>query len=200
MTKLKFLLSLQERLTGLPRHEVEERLNFYSEMIDDRMEEGLSEEDAVAAIGSVDQIAAQIVADVPLTKIAVEKIRPKREIKAWEIVLLVLGSPVWLSLLVAAAAVGLSLYVSLWAVVGSLWSVFASLAACSLAGIVSGISVSVLHHAYAGVALIAAGLILAGLSVFVFFGCNAATQGIAVLTKKFALWVKKCIVNKEGAA
>ena len=53
MTKLQFLLALHDKLTGLPRDEVEERLNFYSEMIEDRMEDGLSEEEAVAAIGSV---------------------------------------------------------------------------------------------------------------------------------------------------
>ena len=49
MTKLKFLFELRDRLEGLPYDEVEERLNFYSEMIEDRMEEGLSEEEAAKA-------------------------------------------------------------------------------------------------------------------------------------------------------
>ena len=92
MTKHEFLLSLQNRLSGLPQDDVEERLTFYCEMIEDRMEEGLSEEEAVSAIGSVDEIAAQIVADIPLAKIAKVKIRSKGRLKAWEIVLLVLGS------------------------------------------------------------------------------------------------------------
>lgn len=39
MTKLQFLMALHEKLSGLPREE--ERLSFYSEMIEDRMEEGL---------------------------------------------------------------------------------------------------------------------------------------------------------------
>ena len=68
MTKIKFLLSLHDRLSGLPQDEVEERLNFYSEMIEDRMEEGISEEEAVAAIGPIDEIAEQIIADIPLAK------------------------------------------------------------------------------------------------------------------------------------
>jgi uncharacterized membrane protein len=41
MTKLQFLMALHEKMSGLPREEVEERLEFYSEMIEDRMEEGL---------------------------------------------------------------------------------------------------------------------------------------------------------------
>ena len=50
MSKQEFLDQLRARLSGLPRQDVIERLNFYSEMIDDRMEEGLSEEDAKAMI------------------------------------------------------------------------------------------------------------------------------------------------------
>lgn len=88
MTKLKFLLSLHDRLSGLPKNDVEERLSFFSEMIEDRMEEGLSEEEAVSAVGTVDQIAAQIVADIALAGNAKEKTKPHR---AWEIVFLALG-------------------------------------------------------------------------------------------------------------
>ena len=65
MTKLQFLLRLHERLKALPREESEERLNFFSEMIDDRMEEGLSEEEAVKAVGNVEDIISQILANTP---------------------------------------------------------------------------------------------------------------------------------------
>ena len=44
MTKINFILLLSEKLKNLPEKEVEERLSFYSEMIEDRMEEGFSEE------------------------------------------------------------------------------------------------------------------------------------------------------------
>ena len=69
-------------------------------MIADRMEDGLSEEDAVASVGSVEEIAAQIIADTPLSKLAKAYIKPKRRLTAWEIVLLALGFPIWFSLLV----------------------------------------------------------------------------------------------------
>ena len=39
MTKQEFLAELRRGLSGLPQNDIEERLNFYSEMIDDRMEE-----------------------------------------------------------------------------------------------------------------------------------------------------------------
>ena len=61
MNKQEFLTELKKALSPLSKADLEERLSFYSEMIDDRMEEGLSEEEAVAAIGSPDEIAAQII-------------------------------------------------------------------------------------------------------------------------------------------
>ena len=53
MDKQEFLSKLRAKLFGLPQKELEERLSFYSEMIDDRIEEGLSEETAVKELGTV---------------------------------------------------------------------------------------------------------------------------------------------------
>ena len=46
MSKQEFLEQLRRGRSGLPREDIEERLTFYSEMLEDRMEEGLSEEEA----------------------------------------------------------------------------------------------------------------------------------------------------------
>lgn len=199
MTKLEFLSKLQRRLAGLPEQELRERLNFYSEMIDDRIEDGCTEEEAVLEIGTVEEVASQIVANIPLAKIARERLKPKKRLATWEILLLVLGSPIWLSLGVAAFAVVLSLYVVLWSLVISAWAVFSSFVACSFGGLVGGVAIACAGHSTSGIALIGAGLVLAGLSVFGFFGCNGATKGIAILTKKIALGIKKCFVKKEDA-
>lgn len=82
MNKNEFLVQLRKKLSGLPQDDIEERLIFYSEMIDDHMEEGLSESEAVSAVGDIDEIVKQAIADVPLAKLAKERIRPKRCLKA----------------------------------------------------------------------------------------------------------------------
>lgn len=105
MNKQEFLAQLREGLSGLPQEDMEERLMFYSELLDDQMEEGLSEEEAVAAAGPVEEIVRQTISDTPLTKIVKERIRPKRRLHAGELVLLVLGAPIWLPLGFAAIAV-----------------------------------------------------------------------------------------------
>lgn len=199
MRKREFLAQLRKGLSGLPQDDIEERLAFYSEMIEDQMEEGLSEEEAVLAVGSAPEIVAQVVTEIPLVKIAKERIKPKRRLSAGEIVLLALGSPIWLSLCIAAFAVILSLYISLWAVIISLWAVFVSFAACSIGGVLACVIFTRGGNGASGVAMLAAGIVCAGLSIFMFYGCNAATKGILILTKKIVIWIKNCFIKKEDA-
>lgn len=199
MNKREFLDQLGKCLSGLPQEDINERLTFYSEMIEDRIEEGLSEEEAVLAVGSAEEIAKQIVVDIPLTKIARERIKPKRKLKAWEILLLALGSPIWLSLGIAAASVVFSVYVSIWSVIISLWAVFVSLIACVFGGLTAGLIFAFNGNPLTGIAMVSAGLILVGLSVFMFYGCKAATKGILLLTNKMAVLIKNCFI-KKGAA
>lgn len=197
MNKQDFLGLLRKGLSGLPQEDIEERLTFYCEMIEDQMEEGLSEEEAVAAVGTVDEIVAQIAADIPRAKAPLEEIKPKRDLKMWEIILLALGSPIWLSLAISGVAVIFSLYVSLWAVMISLWAVFGSLVGCSAGGLVAGIAIACNGNVLPGVAMIGAGIVCAGLSIFAFCGCRAATNGILICTKKAAEWTKNRFLKKE---
>ena len=60
MNKEQFLTALRARLTGLPREDLERTLQYYREMIDDRIEEGMSEQAAVADVGDPDELAAAI--------------------------------------------------------------------------------------------------------------------------------------------
>ena len=196
MNKKEFLRALQEKLSALPRADAQERLIFYSEMIDDRMEEGLSEAEAVASLGSVERIAGQILGDIPAGKKTAPA--PTRRMKTWETVLLVLGSPVWIPLLIAALAVVFSLYITVWSVIISFWAVFASLAGCALGLTLGGLGFALLHSRLAGIAMLGAGIFCAGLSLFAFYGCLAVTKGAALLTKKTANTLTRKRGNGNG--
>lgn len=135
MNKQEFLMRLREGLSGLPQNEIEERLTFYSEMIDDRIEEGLSEEQAVGEIGDIDEIISQIVADIPLAVLVKEKVKPSRKLRVWEIVLLILGSPIWLSLGIAVFSVIIAVYAAIWSVIVSLWAIETALICAALGSI-----------------------------------------------------------------
>ena len=186
MTKREFLVTLRKCLSGLPKEEIEQQLNYYSEMIDDGMEEGLSEQEAVSKIGDLEEIIDQL----PQPE------KKKHRLKTGEIILLAVGSPVWLSLLIAAAAVVFSVYVSWWSVVVSLWAVFASLTAGAVAGIVAGVGFMVSGFVPSGLWMISAAFVCAGLSIFLFYGCKYLTAGTVKLTKKALMWRKS---KKEEA-
>ena len=91
----------------------------------------------------------------------------------------------------------LSLYVVAWSVVISLWAVFAALAGSALGCIAGGAIFIFTGHSMAGIAVIAVGIVCAGLMIFAFFGCKGATVGAAILGKKILLGIKRCFVGKE---
>ena len=199
MTKQEFLSVLREALTGLPPSDVEEHAAFYAEMIEDRIEDGLPEEEAVAAIGSVEEIVLQIVDEYSIGKLVKQRIKPKCRLSAWEIVLLALGSPIWLSLLIAFIAIVLSLYAVLWSVIVAFWSVFAALFGSSLGTLAGGVYLLCTGNIPTGLVFVAAAFVCAGLAIFSFFGCMAATKGAARLTKSVLLAIKKACMRKEAA-
>lgn len=197
MHKTDFLTELRQRLAGLPPEDREERLLFYSEMIDDRMEDGQSEEDAVAACGTVEGIVAQVAAETPLATLVRERVKKRRRLRAWEIVLLALGSPIWLPLLIAFFAVALSLYIVLWAVDICFWAADLSFAAGAVAGVVGAVWYICLGNPAGGGFLLGCGLVCAGLAIALFFGCKALTKGVLKLTKKMFLGIKSLFLGKE---
>lgn len=199
MTKQEFLDELRSKLSGISQEDAEERIAFYSEMIDDRIEEGLSEEEAVRDIGDIDSIVSQILSDISLVKLVKKKIKPKRRLEAWEIVLIILGAPIWVTVLVSVLSVILSVYAAVWSVIVSLWAVFGTFCGCGAAGLLSGIGIVFDGDPLSGVVLIGAGLVCGGLAILMYFGCDGATKGIIGLTKKGVLAIKKCFVRGEDA-
>lgn len=199
MNKQEFLAVLSRGLSALPGDEVEERLNFYREMIDDRVEDGLTEGEAVREIGTPEEILARILVDMPPVKAERHKAASRRRFHWGELLLLILGSPVWLSLLIAVFAVALSLYAVMWSVIISLWATEISLWGAAFGITVGGVGMAIVGHGLTGLAMIGAGLVCAGLSVFLFFGCAAATKGTLLLTRKMGAGIKRLFVRREAA-
>lgn len=194
MKKNDFLEALRTKLSDLPKKDVDECIGFYSEMIDDRIEAGLTESDAVSDIGSLEDIIAQITCADDSAK---PKHKKKKRATAGTILLLTLGSPLWISLLLAAFSVLLSLYVSLWSVIVSLWAAFVSLVGGAVGGAFAGVVLCLTGSVPTGALLIGAAFAAAGLSVFAFFGCKEATKGSIALTKLIVRGVVRKRGNKE---
>ncbi len=200
MTKTEFQAALRRMLAGLPEADVERTMDYYCEMIDDRIEDGASEAEAVAAVGSVEDIAAQVLGEVSLPKLIKNKLKPRRKLGGWEITLLILGFPLWFPLLIAAFAVLLSVYITIWAVIIALYAADLSLGCGALAAAAGG--VAMLATGYGAFALMSFGAacLLAGLTVFMLLGCNLATKGLIALSRAFGRGIKRTLIGKGGKA
>ena len=197
MTKLELTLALTKKLDGLPWEEVERSMEYYDELINDRMDEGMSEEEAVAALGSVDEIAAQILADIPLTRIVRAKVKQKSRMRAWEIVLLILGFPVWFPLLISVAAVIFCIYVvSIWSIVITLYAVDLVFAVTAVASLPLSIFLICTGNLLLALLAFGAALIMAGLTIGWFFLCKYATKGTWWLGKQTLLSIKALFIRK----
>ena len=173
MNKREFLRSLSGSLRGMSRRERAQSLEYYGEMIQDRMEEGLSEEEAVARLGSADEIARQIL----------ESNGPKEKgsgrAPVWMIALIVLGSPVWLALLFAVLAVMLAAYIVAWSLIAALYAVLLGMAVCGPFGALCFV-VEIARGNFARAALLlGAGCVLLGLALMALPWLNRATVAVA---------------------
>ena len=192
MNKQEFLDNLRGALSGLTQSEIDGRLAFYAEMIDDKVEEGMSEEQAVTELGSAEDIASQIISEIPITRLIKERVKPKRRLSVWEFVLLFLGFP----LLRAVFAIIITVYVAVWSVILSLWAVFVSFIVSALFGAVCGVLSIICSNSLKGISLIGLSIVSLGLSILMFFACLAATKGILLLTKKTAIYIKSSFIKK----
>ena len=192
MNKQQFLTEISSRLKGIPEHDIKKSLDYYSEMIADRMEDGLAEADAVSAVGSVEEIVSQILSES--TPLILPKTR--RTPKIWEIILLILGSPVWLPLLLAAAIVILAVYIVIWSAILTLYAIDLSLAAGGILCTASAFMLIFSGYTVQAVLFFGTGLILAGISILLFFGFNQITKYTVILSKEIFVLLKKCIKGK----
>lgn len=197
MNKTEFIDELYHLLNSLSKAERQQHLDYYEEMIADQMEDGLTEEEAVAALGSPADIAAQILGEIPP--------KPARRFPIWAIVLIVLGSPLWLSLflavaavLVAVIAVVAAVYISLWAAIAAFYAADLAMLLGFLSGIAGGIFYLTQGISMPAVLFFGGGLVCAGATVLLFFLCNLLSRLLWQLSKWSVLKIIGLFRRKGG--
>lgn len=206
MTRNEFISSLSARLHSIPEAEKNKALDWYSELICDRMEE-MPEADAVSGIGSVDEIADEILSQYRQNTTVVHssdstepqsRRSPNKGVNtALVIFAAVVLSPIWLPLLITGLSLALVAVVLVWCAVVTVGVMLVSAAAVGVVGLVYGFwALFVINPAYGllvlGAALTAAGLTLALIPLIV-----VTVKGAA----EFTVWsVGKicCLVHRKG--
>lgn len=202
MNKEEFLLTLRQKLEAQSVANIDNMIDFYDEMICDRIEDGMSEEEAIASMDSIDKIVSEAVLDktIPvLVKEKVEKSHKTAKAKGTQglwIALAIIGFPFWFPLAITFGALLFVVYLLIWIFILVLFILLATLGAGALGGLV------LLPYGVFQGSIGWPGLFL-GIGSFLFLGglvlllwkpiCNCAIS-FGKLAKKFVLSIKKLFV------
>ena len=201
MNKEKFILKLSQRLKDLDDEDTIKACEFYSEMISDRMEEGLKEEEAVEALGSIDFIESEIRgairndSELPIID-SNEELKPmepskmKQELKGYQLALLILGFPLWFPLIITALSVALALYVVIWGVVASSYIANVALGISGISLLVAGFGFLFTANLSPAILSIGEALLAIGLAVLLFIGLKYITRLGIKLTKELTVLLR----------
>lgn len=191
MNKREFTSALRDRLRKerVSREEIEDALTYYSEAIDDRMEDGMSEEDAVAALGEIEQAVASVCADRPVVRKAISRVCVSRTAIAVAIVLLVLGAIAWIPLVLALGVLAVAVYLAIWALIASLWLADASLVLMGIVGVPFLVHATTSGAALSGVLQMGCAFVMGGLGVLLVPVMSLATGCLIRASLAFARWV-----------
>ncbi len=202
MTKHGFEIALRSRLEahGLSSEEIQKSVDYYAEMLDDRMEDGMTEADAVDAMGDMDAIIREILLDAPLGTLVKNKIKPKREFSSGETALLItlaiLGFPIWFSLLMGLLCIIAGVYVTILALIFATGCVVFSVFICGVALIAGGIMLLPVSPA-GGIALFGTAFLLIGIAILLYFPAKYAVIGLLKLTSLILRGIKSLFIGKK---
>lgn len=189
MTKNDFLNKLKNALSGLPQEEIEKTIDYYSEIIDDAVEDGEDEQTVINRLGSINEIAEKIINETPIRKFVKADVK-SHNMSVSFIILLIIGSPIWFPILTAIFTVAFTLYMIIWVIVAVFFAVFASLALSSVGMLIAAPFLLIARPLKTMMAFGMA-LICAGLAVFIFY----LSVWFAKLTVKFTLFIIRSIKN-----
>lgn len=178
MKKLEFINELEAQLHSMPTEEVRPLLDYYMEIVADRMEDGMTEEEAIDSLGPIPELAEKILAEQPQSEpiptpapIPEPAPQKKRRWSASSIVLAIVLSPLWLALLCVLLCVEIFV-----------WATLASLVVSSGAMILGGIAGSILSLIPTFDPVSAAARIFVS-------GCCLVCAGVGCLLLPLSVWL-----------
>lgn len=196
MLKSEFLKQLENRLVGIPKEDLNRTIDYYNEIISDKQEDGMSEEEAINSLGSIDEIVKDILNEIPIKKLVKEKLQLNRKLKTWEIVLLSATSIIWVPIAIVMFAVILVLYVCLWSGVISLGAAAISCLASSFIAIIGSIDF-IAGNVCNGLFLIGTGIAALGIGVLLGILTFKFAKIMVIVCKKIILKIKSLFIRGE---
>lgn len=204
MTKNEFMKVLVQRLRGLPQAEIDKSLGYYDEIISDRMEDGMSEEEAVAALGDVEEIAQNILHATPLPTLVKARVDnhcdKNNSNKILWVLILILTFPIWISALGVAFGLFVGLIGTIFGLLVALIAILFSIAAAAVAIVIGAIAAFLTGNVGAGMCYLGGGLFFVGLFLLLTQPVKAACKGLSSGVHWVCHKIKSLFVPKNHPA
>lgn len=197
MNKEEYLAAIREKIKSLPEGDIDRTIEYYDEMIDDRMEDGLTEEEAVADMASPDEVSMQVLEDIPLSRLVKERIKPKHELKGWQIALIVIGSPVWIPLVLTALVLLLTFWIVVVSLLVAYYSVILGVAAAGVSGLIMFIFLLISSNTAAGFLMLGLSLVVMGLSILLIVSAKPVTKAMFKCCRAGVIGIKRIFVKER---
>lgn len=191
MTKTTFIDTLRGLLQSLNEDECNKFISYYEEIIEDYKENGLTEEEVIKKIGTPQSIADNILSEQDSINIKV----PSFSSKILNVILLILGFPLWGSLLLALVLLILSAYIIIWCIP---FTTGASSIAFFVAALISIIGSPFMMADVLTVGIVQLGLGVSSVGLSILLGCITIylSKKLVVITKKLTFKIFKSFNKK----
>jgi uncharacterized membrane protein len=196
MNKEDFRYALRKKLAQLPNDEIDKSISYFDEMIADRMEDGMSEEEAVKEFENVNEIAEKIMTEMSMYKLVKTRVKPEKDYTILEILLLVLGFPVWFPLIISFFAIVASIFITIFSIIFSFYAVFVGIFILGIAGLICSPMIFV-NNFYTGLLMLSVSLMLIGFSVFLFYAVTFISKKMIEMMKLAWMRIKKAFIKRE---
>lgn len=191
MTKQEYLAELRRALGELPADEVARTCAFYEEMIDDRVEAGMAEQDAVAQMEPPAEAAARILDELPTVPRALARAQAARRTGCGTAALwaaVIVGSPLWASVLAAALACVLCGVIVLCIPIAVAWVLAVAFLGCVPVAIYAAVCAALAGSGTIALFDLGVGLGMGGAGLLLLIAALFVTRFFARLLGRFVRW------------
>ena len=195
MNKVEFLKELELNLFKMKDSEKNKFITYYDEMISDYIENGMVEDEAVKKIGTPNKIAQELMGEYDSVKLNL----PSFGSKSLNIIITIIGFPLWGSVLLTVALLVLSAYILLWCIPIAAGAGCVGFLASAIVGIV-GAPFVIAQSISIGVIQLGSGIASIGISLLLGIATIASTKKFISITKNFniklvALFKRKVVIR-----
>ncbi|MDO4778845.1 MAG: DUF1700 domain-containing protein [Tissierellia bacterium] len=194
MGKKEFLNSIIKKMSDFPKTEVDKAIEYYSEIIDDKKESGMTEQAAIESLGPIDEIIEELYLNSPMKTLIKKRLFPDKSLSIWKNILIIFGSIISLPIIFTVA---LTIYLIFAVLILMIYIINFSFIVTSIGVLISSIRMAFLSYYTQAIILFGMLLILIGVTILLLIFTFKISKKVSKFNSKYFRWLKSVFFIKE---